>query len=387
MVRVYSTKNVLEEAQERVSYIFDEFPNVVVGMSGGKDSTVVYELCLREAEKRGRLPLGVVFIDQEAEYQATEDYVKTVMYDKRVKPYWLQIPFKIFNATSNRKGKDWLWCWGEGEKWMREKDPISIKENIYGTERFGEMFDMFMEKTFKGEKACIVGGVRAEEAPARVLSLTTTAKYKHWTHAKRLSRKEEHYTMYPIYDWSYTDIWKYIHDNKVKYNKIYDGFYRYGVPIRNMRVSNLNHETAIHSLYPLQELEPKTWDKLVKRLNGVHSTKNMTKQESFQPPKELPFMFKDWKEYRDYLLENLIEDEAIQEKMRNKFKHLDKKYYGYTNIQRMYKVCISTILSNDYHFTKLRNFENSPDMIKVHRDRQRREKNGKRNRKYTGGKP
>ena len=39
--QVYINKTVLEAAKERISYIFDEFENIIVSVSGGKDSTVL----------------------------------------------------------------------------------------------------------------------------------------------------------------------------------------------------------------------------------------------------------------------------------------------------------------------------------------------------------
>jgi predicted phosphoadenosine phosphosulfate sulfurtransferase len=67
MPTYYGNKTVYEMALERIEYIFDEFENVSVNFSGGKDSTVTLNLALTVAEKKGRLPLKVMFIDQEAE--------------------------------------------------------------------------------------------------------------------------------------------------------------------------------------------------------------------------------------------------------------------------------------------------------------------------------
>ena len=65
-MKIYNNQNVLDAALNRIRFLFDEFPNVIVGFSGGKDSTATLNLCLQVAEEKKRLPLKVLFIDQEA---------------------------------------------------------------------------------------------------------------------------------------------------------------------------------------------------------------------------------------------------------------------------------------------------------------------------------
>lgn len=353
-MRIYTGENVFEAAQKRVAYIFDEFEHPIVGMSGGKDSTCVFELCMAEATKRGRLPLEVLFIDQEVEWQHTIDYVKSIMYDPRVKPYWLQVPIRETNGTSQTE--HYLYNWREEGGWIRTKDPIAITENTFGTDRFNKMFYHFVE-TMYGEdskKACIVGGVRCEESPARRVTLTSLASYKHVTWA---ADRGCTYTMYPIYDWSYSDVWAAIEKNHWRYNKIYDEMYRRGVPASDMRVSNLNHETAVRNLYYVQEIEPKTWNLIARRVDGIDTTAKIDYQDNFRCPRELPFMFTDWREYRDYLLEHLVQKEETRQKYKKKFADMDRLYTGSekTN-QSMIRTQISAILSDDTEFTKVGNW-------------------------------
>lgn len=67
MKKILMPKTVLEAAKERIRRLFDEFENVVVSYSGGKDSTIVLELTLEIAREKGRLPQKVMFLDQEGE--------------------------------------------------------------------------------------------------------------------------------------------------------------------------------------------------------------------------------------------------------------------------------------------------------------------------------
>lgn len=211
-MKIFSKKTVFEESIDRIRYLFSEFPEVVVGISGGKDSTVVFNLTMMVAKELNRLPLRVFFLDQEIEWEATIDQVRRIMYRPDVKPMWMQIHFRLFNATSTTD--HWLDCWNpkKQDMWMREKEPIAIKENTYDEDRFGKMFEAILRKEIP-TKACYLTGVRAEESPSRKMAMTSNLTYKGVSWGRRLDVKRGHYSFHPLYDWSYLDIWKAIHDN------------------------------------------------------------------------------------------------------------------------------------------------------------------------------
>ncbi len=300
---IRGVENVLDATRKRISYLFDNYDNIQLAFSGGKDSTVLFHLVNQEAIKRDRKFI-LYFQDQEAEYQGTIDLVEWAMSQPNVIPQWYQVPIFMTNAASHQQL--FLWAWGDGEEWVREKNKLSIQslEKKY-PKRFYK-FNLWVaqqnRKNFKGSFVSIIG-LRAEESPDRRFVMFGEDAEMFW-----LRRKTEPHKCYPIIDWSYTDIWKFLIENNLKYNKVYDKMYMLGGNLRSFRVSNLVHEKAFRCLTDLQELEPETYDKLERRLKGVHTAAIYGKENLMYSIKELPKNFKSWKEYKDFLLESIHPD-------------------------------------------------------------------------------
>lgn len=357
-MRMYHSQNVYDAAMERINWLFDEFPNVVCSVSGGKDSTVIFNLCLQVAREKNRLPLSVFWLDQEAEWQATVDQIKLWMYNPDVNPLWMQFPFRLFNATSVED--HWLDCWNPNKKdiWVHPHVDISFKDNVYGTDRFHDMFPAIINKIFVSKKACFVAGMRCEESPTRTMAMTYTAKYKWITWCARMGK--EHYTFYPIYDWSYSDVWKAIHNNSWPYNRIYDAQYRYGLPLKSMRVSNVHHETSVESLFYAQEVEPETYERIVRRIQGIDMAGKMGFKDYYVG--ELPAMFSSWREYRDYLLNHLISKPEWKAGFQKWFQKFDDAL-GQDGITRpLWTGMVNAILCNDWEGIKLGNCWRNPNV-------------------------
>jgi len=216
--RVYSDKTVLQAAKDRIAWLFDEFPHVITTTSGGKDSVCNFHLALEVARKKNRLPLNVMFLDQEIEWEASIAVIRAKMEHPEVKPFWMQIPFQLSNSTS--ASEEWLYCWDPKKKdlWMRPQESYSYKENVYGKVRFNELLTEIPRFLFNGEPVAILGGVRCEESPARTLGLTSKALWKWATWGQGSRAQYGVRTFYPLYDWHTSDVWKAIHDHKWKYN-------------------------------------------------------------------------------------------------------------------------------------------------------------------------
>ena len=355
-MRIYQNINVLDAAKERIEYLFDEFEQVAVAFSGGKDSTTVLELTLDVARRRGRLPVPLIFIDQEIEWGATIDYVRKTMHRDEVEPMWVQVPIRMSNDASHEE--NYMMSWGVGEDWMRNKEPDSIQKVGFPNKGFYSMFQQFLNWKFDSRVA-MIAGIRCEESPTRSTALTTGQTYKHITWGKKQNESKGQYGFYPIYDWTYYDVWKYIGENDFDYCEVYNYMHKLGVSPMSMRVSSLHHATAIKNLLLLQESEPETWNKVVKRLDGVNAIKHLSKA-SMQCPKELPSMFKSWIEYRDYLVENLIFDEDLKERMVSKFKLMDEQMEGAYKIEVMHKVQCRCAIIGDKDLVLPSNFMAQP---------------------------
>lgn len=299
---IRGTENVLEATRKRIALLFDMYEYVCLSFSGGKDSTALFHLVNAEAIKRNR-KFVLYFQDQEAEYQGTIDLVEWAMTQPNVIPYWYQVPIFMTNAASQQQL--FLWAWGEGEEWVREKHPVAIQKLDKKYPRRFHKFNLWVGQELRKKYGNIVQiiGLRAEESPDRRFVMFGEDSELFW-----LRRKTNPHKTYPIIDWLYTDVWKYLVENNLKYNRIYDKMYMLGGNLRYFRVSNLVHEKAFRCLTDLQELEPETYDKLERRLKGVHTAAIYGKENLMYSIKELPKNFKTWKEYKDFLLSSIHPD-------------------------------------------------------------------------------
>ncbi len=326
-------KNTLDAARERISMLFDNFEDINVSISAGKDSTVLYYLCLQEAIKRNRKIIAF-FLDQEAEYQASIDLMRQFMQHPNVIPAWYQVPIYMTNSTSY--SEYFLYAWGEGEKWMREKEDISIKriDEEY-PKRFYKFFKWYENKN---PDAAYLVGLRADESITRYRAVT---KHPGWNGLKWSTLDGNIKMFYPIYDWTVYDVWKFIFDYNLPYNKIYDLMYQANYSIYNkMRVSNLIHEKSYKCLIDLPKFEPDTYNRLCKRISGIATAARYASEKLMFSNKQLPSHYKNWEEFRNFLLENIPNPEH-RERFRNRFENQPKN-------EKTFKAQVGQLLINDY---------------------------------------
>lgn len=309
---------VRDAAVKRIRWVYEEFDgNVVVSSSGGKDSAVVVELAIEVARELDALPVTVFWLDQECELAATVEYQRDLFARPEVDGHWWQVPFQMSNSTNHED--EFLWVWDEDldpSDWVRPKEPddgpatihrevpAEVKREADGTVTWFNLLNAVGDH--HARDGAVLTGVRGEESPARRMGLTSYTSYKHITWGNK--KAEHHLVFHPIYDWTYRDVWKAIHEGGWAYNTTYDTQYRYGLPPASMRVSSVQHETAIRILFYLQETEPETWERITRRLDGISTAGHLT-SDFTKAPTDLPFMFGSWVAYFGHLVETIVKEE------------------------------------------------------------------------------
>ena len=269
-MKKYLDKSVYEATNERIKYIFDNFDNIYVSFSGGKDSGLLLNLVL-DYKRRNNIKrkIGVFHQDFEAQYKQTTEFV-TRMFENNLEdidPYWVCLPMGSRCAVSNYQMYWYTWDPDEKDKWVREMPSmpyiINLNNNPFDfykykmvqEDLYADFADWF-SRQHKGKSICLLG-IRADESLNRFRAYANARKdlidNKQWT----TKMGKNWYNAYPLYDWTTKDVWiangKYGFD----YNKIYDLFYKAGLSIHQMRV-----------VYRV--LEPDTWVRVVGRVQGAN---------------------------------------------------------------------------------------------------------------------
>ena len=123
MKREYSQQNVYDALQNRLKFIFEEFDNIYLSFSGGKDSGLLLNLVLDFQQKYyPSKKIGVFHQDFEAQYTVTTEYItRTFQRIKdQVEPYWVCLPMATRTALSSYEMYWYPWDDKKKESWVRE---------------------------------------------------------------------------------------------------------------------------------------------------------------------------------------------------------------------------------------------------------------------------
>ena len=121
--RQYLPDDVFCAALKRIEFIFQEFDNIYVSFSGGKDSGVLLNMIFQymRANKIQR-KIAVYYMDYEGSYQYTEDFIRRMVESNAdmIDLYWVCLSYKTKCGVSIYRNY-WLpWNPEEHEIWVRE---------------------------------------------------------------------------------------------------------------------------------------------------------------------------------------------------------------------------------------------------------------------------
>lgn len=278
MVRKLLGKDVLTASQERIEYTFDHFDKIYISFSGGKDSTAMLHLVMKEAVKRNRR-IGLLFIDWECQFELTIVHIRELieLYKDNLSVYWCQFEILTNNATSMIEP---IWkSWDESKKelWTRQKEIAGSITNgnffyfYYNNITFEEFIVLFGKWYSEGKQTAAFVGIRAQESLNRWRAVSKSSEFNY--DDKKFTTKvvDNIWNVYPIYDWRVSDIWHFYYKTSLPYNNIYDQMHMAGLKPTQMRIDEPFGDEARKNLWLYHIIEPTTWYKIVARMSGVNT--------------------------------------------------------------------------------------------------------------------
>ena len=316
--REYLNQNVYDALLDRFHFLFQEFDNIFVSFSGGKDSGLLLNLVLDFQKKYyPNKKIGVFHQDFEAQYTVTTEYVERTF--ERLKDeaelYWVCLPMATRTALSSYEMYWYPWDDKKKENWVREMPDkpyvINLENNPMTTytyrmhqEDLAKQFGRWYRMTHGDKKTICLLGMRADESLQRYSGFLNK-KYGYMGECWISKQFKDVYCGSPLYDWSISDIWHANYIFNYDYNKLYDLYYKAGLNATQMRVASPFNDYSKDSLNLYRVIDPEIWVKLVGRVRGANfaaiygRTKAMGYRNVTLPEGHT------WKSYTQFLLDTL----------------------------------------------------------------------------------
>lgn len=320
MKREYLSKNVFEALQERFHFLFNEFDNIFISFSGGKDSGLLLNLLLDFRKKYyPNKTIGVFHQDFEAQYSVTTEYIEKTFSrlekEENVELYWVCLPMATRTALSSYEMYWYPWDDTKEEIWVRpmpkhpyvihlENNPITTYHYKMHQEDLAKQFGRWYRLSHKNKKTVCLLGMRSDESLQRYSGILNK-KYGYKDTCWISNQFKDVWCASPLYDWSTGDVWHANYSFGYEYNRLYDLYYMAGLKPDQMRVASPFNDYAKDSLNLYRVIDPKIWVKLVGRVQGANFTaiyartkamgyKNLTLPEGHT-----------WESYTHFLLSTL----------------------------------------------------------------------------------
>ncbi len=283
MVRKYMEYDVYEALLQRFRLLFEEFENIYLSFSGGKDSGLLLNLLLDYRNKYyPDRKIGLFHQDFEAQYTVTTEYIERTFerVKDEVEPYWVCLPMATRTALSSYEMYWYPWDDKKEECWVREMPDkeyvINMKNNPITTyhyrmhqEDLAKQFGRWYRSSHGDGKTVCLLGMRADESLQRYSGFLNK-KYGYQGQCWISRQFKDVWCASPMYDWSTRDIWHANYLFGYDYNHLYDLYYKAGLPVSQMRVASPFNDYSKEALNLYRVIDPKIWVKLVGRVQGAN---------------------------------------------------------------------------------------------------------------------
>lgn len=318
MIRQFMAQNVYDALQDRLKFIFEEFENIYISFSGGKDSGLLLNLVLEYQKKYyPDRKIGVFHQDFEAQYTVTIEYIERTFEQIKdeVEPYWVCLPMATRTAVSSYEMFWYPWDDTKKEAWVRpmpkfdyvinlDNNPISTYKYRMHQEDLAKQFSRWYKISHDDKKTVCLLGMRAEESMHRYSGFLNK-KYGYKNNCWISKQFSDVWCASPLYDWSLNDVW---HANAIfhyDYNHLYDLYHMAGLQVSQMRVASPFNDYSKDSLNLYRVIDPQIWSKLVGRVQGANFAAIYGKSRAMGYRNITLPEGHTWKSYTQFLLETL----------------------------------------------------------------------------------
>lgn len=318
MKKKYQNINVYEAYLQRMKFIFEEFENIFVSFSGGKDSSLLLNMTLDFAKKYyPEKKIGVFHQDFEAQYTVTTKFVEETFERLKtdVEPYWVCLPMATRTAVSNYEMFWYPWDDKMPSAWVRpmpthsyvinlENNPITTYRYRMHQEDLAKQFARWYRMSHGGGKTVCLLGMRADESLHRYSGIVNK-RYGYKEQCWITAEFKDVWSASPMYDWTVDDVWCATFKFGYAYNQLYDLYFKAGVSPDRMRVASPFNDYAKDSLNMYRVIDPVMWAKLVGRVRGANFTAIYAKTRAMGYKNlKLPEGH-TWESYTKFLLDTL----------------------------------------------------------------------------------